>query len=297
LRDEFGNEPPMRARPQVAVYHGYTTAPPLGPSEGATGTAFGPHLTVFRLEPAGAPAPRSLDLATSPAVAARWRAALVSESNDLSATARCILSGHDAEGGLLDDAHLAFVPLAFVGHKHADGRLLGMGLALPGGLEPADRRGVMRAIGRVRELKLGRLGLWALTPVTESRPPHSMRSDTWTAWPDGARQWSTVTPIAFDRHPKAKARKAQRVQAADLIRQNCGRVGLPEPGEVIVTNVSTHLGVPPSREFPRLHRKDGSARRHTHAILIFDEPVVGPILLGAGRYRGYGVCRALDGDG
>ena len=46
--------------------------------------------------------------------------------------------------------------------------------------------------------------------------------------------------------------------------------------------------------FPRLNRKDGSDRRHTHAILVFEEPVRGPILIGAGRYRGYGLCRALE---
>jgi hypothetical protein len=41
-------------------------------------------------------------------------------------------------------------------------------------------------------------------------------------------------------------------------------------------------------------RKDGSERRHTHAILVFDEPVRGPVLIGAGRYRGYGFCRPLE---
>lgn len=48
--------------------------------------------------------------------------------------------------------------------------------------------------------------------------------------------------------------------------------------------------------FPRLRRKDGSERRHTHAILVFDEPVRGPILVGAGRYRGYGFCRPMEGE-
>lgn len=73
-------------------------------------------------------------------------------------------------------------------------------------------------------------------------------------------------------------------------------LGLPQPREVIVTPVSAHLGTPPAHAFPRLRRKDGSERRHTHAILIFDEPVCGPILLCAGRYRGYGLCRPMEGD-
>jgi CRISPR-associated protein Csb2 len=36
------------------------------------------------------------------------------------------------------------LPLACVGHPHADGRLLGMGLALPDDLSPDNRRDVLR---------------------------------------------------------------------------------------------------------------------------------------------------------
>lgn len=71
------------------------------------------------------------------------------------------------------------------------------------------------------------------------------------------------------------------------------RIGLPKPRDVIVTHVSAHVGVPPSFAFPRLKRKDGSERRHSHAILVFDEAVCGPVLTGAGRFRGlewFGQC-------
>jgi CRISPR-associated protein Csb2 len=46
---------------------------------------------------------------------------------------------------------------------------------------------------------------------------------------------------------------------------------------------------------PRLVRKrDGGKIRQLHAYLEFDEPVVGPVLLGSGRYRGYGLCRPVQ---
>jgi CRISPR-associated protein Csb2 len=106
-----------------------------------------------------------------------------------------------------------------------------------------------------------------------------------------------VTPIAFDRHPKAKDRSSYHREIAGMIAQGAVRVGLPEPRDVIVTSVSAHLGVPPAHVFPRLQRKDGSQRRHAHAIIVFDRAVRGPIVLGAGRYRGYGACRPLpDGE-
>lgn len=76
-----------------------------------------------------------------------------------------------------------------------------------------------------------------------------------------------------------------------MIAAACTAIGLPHPGEVIVTGVSAHLGVPPADVFPRLRRKDGTDHHHAHAIVAFDEPVPGPALIGAGRYRGCGVCQ------
>lgn len=66
-----------------------------------------------------------------------------------------------------------------------------------------------------------------------------------------------------------------------MIGQACERAGLPAPREAIITLVSAHLGVPPAHAFPMLQQKNGGLRRHTHAILIFDEPVCGPVLIGA----------------
>ena len=170
---------------------------------------------------------------------------------------------------------------------------MGMGIVLPDRLEREDRRQALRAVARIERLVLGRLGTWRIGGVTAAEPPRNLRSDVWTAHPAGATQWSTVTPIAFDRHPKDADRSSYQREVARMIAQACVRVELPEPCEVIVTAVSAHLGVPPAHVFPRIERKDGSRRRHAHAILVFDQPVRGPILLGAGRYRGYGVCRPL----
>lgn len=293
LREEFPEGPPPQLRPNLSAYRGY--APPAEPDTNfqAAGVVFSPHLIVLRLERERGPYGH-LDLACVLHVASRWREALLSQSDDLSGSVNKILSGHDVDGVPLEDPHLAFVPLAFVGHEYADGRLLGMGVALPRDVSPDDRRGVLTVLGRVRRLKLGRLGVWRLETVTADQPPWNLRPATWTGYPRGVARWSTVTPVAFDRHPKTKDKGASREEVADMIGRCCVHVGLPPPREVIVTAVSAHLGTSPAHAFPRLHRKDGSPRRHTHGILVFDEPVCGPILLGAGRYRGYGLCRPLD---
>lgn len=296
LREEYPDGAPPQLRPSLSVYQGY--APPLSEETkgAAAGTVFSPHLVALRLVPIAGPY-RQLDLACTLTIAGRWREALLSQSNDLSDAVRSVLSGHEADGVPLEDPHLALAPLSFVGHAHADGHLLGVGAFLPRDLSRDDRRDVLRALGRVRELKLGRLGVWGLETVTEARPPWNLRARAWTAHPDGALEWSTVTPVAFDRHPKVKGKAAYRAAVVAMIEHCCARIGLPRPRQVVVTPVSVHPGVPPAHAFPRLHRKDGSQRRHTHAILVFDEPVPGPMLLGAGRYRGYGLCRPIDDSG
>ncbi len=234
-----------------------------------------------------------LDLASSPALINSWRNALLANSNDLSDEVRRVLSGHHTNGDPLEAPHVAFLPLGFVEHEHADGRLLGVALTLPKDLSPMTRRHALRAIGRVQVVRAGRLGAWRVERPMAARPPYNLLPETWTAYPHGATHWSTVTPIVFDRHPKSDDPREYQRELASMVADACRRVGLPLPRTVIPSPVSAHLGVPPCDAFPRLQRKDGSLRRHIHLILTFDEPVCGPLLLGAGRYRGYGFLRPI----
>jgi CRISPR-associated protein Csb2 len=188
-----------------------------------------------------------------------------------------------------------------VGHEHAHGGILGVAVAVPRNLQAADRARLLRALAALRRegLKLGALGRWDLDRPEEGASRVALRDRAWTAVPAGARQWATVTPYVFDRHAKAKDKGAYQRELADAVRGSWERVQHSSnvSVEVIITPVSAHLGTPASHQFPRLARKDGSECRHTHAILIFDRPVVGPVLLGAGRYRGYGLCRPLETEG
>jgi CRISPR-associated protein Csb2 len=292
LKEAFGGEPPPQLRPQVPFYQGYTRPAGRERRKEAAGTVFSPHLIVFSLEREDGPY-QALDLRLVATVAARWREALVSQCDDMPERVREVVSGHGRDGAPFQGPHLAFLPLAFVAHRHADGHLLGIAITLPQALAPEDRRHVLRVLARVGQLRLGPLGVWRLERETSARPPWNLQSEAWTAHPGGATHWSTVTPVAFDRHPKARDRGEYQREAAEMIAAACVAVELPRPREIIVTPVSVHLGVPPAHVFPRLARKDGSERRHAHAILVFDEPVVGPVLIGAGRYRGYGAARPL----
>lgn len=293
LEEDFGGRPPVQLRPQISRYQGYARPRREDERPQAPGSVFSPHLVVFGLERREGPL-AALGLQAVLQVVQRWREALVSCCDGAPERVRAIVSGHRPDGGPLEEPHLALVPLAFVGHPNADGHLLGLAAVLAARLDPEERRQVLRILGRVGELRLGALGVWGLVRELGDRPPRTLRPETWTAHPAGATHWSTVTPVAFDRHPKEKDRAAYQREVAEMVAAACVAIGLPRPREVVATPVSAHPGVPPAFEFPRLARKDGSERRHAHAILVFDEPVRGPLLIGAGRYRGYGVCRPMD---
>jgi CRISPR-associated protein Csb2 len=78
-------------------------------------------------------------------------------------------------------------------------------------------------------------------------------------------------------------------------------IGLPEPGRVVAGKYSAVEGAPSAYASGRAPRWTGwrlpqslAGRQLTHAVLQFGQPVRGPVILGAGRFVGLGLCRALD---
>lgn len=291
LKENFQNQAPVRLRPELSISHGY--APRTGsPELPVRVTAFDPRLLVFALERSRG-SYRHLDLPATLQLTARFREALLSH---LGADIPEVLSGHDGQAPS-EHPHIAILPLPFVGRQYAHGGIIGIAVAVPRDIGTADRQRLLRSLAALRAegLRLGALGDWKLEPSQTAAERDTLRDRVWTANPGGARQWATVTPYVFDRHAKAKDKPAYQRELADSVRQSWERVRESEAAllSVSITPVSAHLGAPPAHEFPRLERKDGSQCRHTHAVLTFDQPVVGPVLLGAGRYRGYGLCRPL----
>lgn len=259
---------------------------------------------------------RSLGVISTLRVTSALQKALIKTASDWNIRLPEEISGHKADKSPSERPHLALLPLAYVASEHADGRLMGLALALPKQESPyadiADiRRILLKCLAKMRgktidsspQLKLGKLGVWNLDGITEDRPPFNLLASTWTASHQGETEWGTVTPIVLDRHPKAKAKDIAeyRAEVAKTIRTACERVlysktpekEAPKIVHVAPLPVSPHLGAPPSHSFPKMERKSGGQCCHTHALIEFDKPIVGPLLVGAGRYRGYGFCRPM----
>lgn len=197
--------------------------------------------------------------------------------------------------------HLAIVALPFVDHPHATGALLGAALVLPRDADPDERRAVARAAARWRQsgaqLTLGRSGIWTMAVTDDLDPRLNLRPMTWCR---PRRQWRTATPIALDRTPRhlfrgtAAQRDAAAAEVAVTIARSCVHAGLPLPAHVELVSGGHLDGVPPQRAFPPFLSGGGRVQRlAVHARIDFDEPVRGPVLLGAGRYLGYGLCRGV----
>jgi CRISPR-associated protein Csb2 len=229
----------------------------------------------------------------------------------------------------LDRPHLAIVPLPNAGHARSDGTVMGVALILPRDCPAADRAAVEQAVlgwesaGFALALPGGPAGdplalnvedciveraagdgpSWLIADL-----PSRRRTITRSYWCAPARHWVTVTPVALNRFPgnlrdsSGRARDRAEEEAAASIAHACVLAGLPEPASVMVRLDAPLAGIPaaPSglapgrrqlgRRFPGYKTGSGATRAGVHAEIEFSIDVRGPVLIGAGRYFGYGLC-------
>ncbi|MGH3267049.1 MAG: type I-G CRISPR-associated protein Csb2 [Trebonia sp.] len=226
--------------------------------------------------------------------------------------------------------HLAVVPLLNAGNAHSDGAIMGIAFVLPTDCSSQERHSVETALrgwaaagqfrlalpagdaGRSPEYLLQELGAYRggepeddwLTPLTNRR-----KTTTRDYWCRPARHWLTVTPIALDRFPgnlrsaQTETRDRAVAEATAGIVKACHNAGLTAEASdirrVTVQLDAPWTGLPASpagrtiqgrRHFPGYRVGQGTPRACVHAEIEFAEPVSGPVLIGAGRFLGYGLC-------
>lgn len=216
------------------------------------------------------------------------------------------LSGH-AKSGPTEQPHVAFIPLPFVGHEHADGALMGCALVLPRELASSDRELLLRLVAKWEKERSNERG--NLTLAGGTLPPFIVRRVDVPAkaaldparWCRASTRFLTATPIALDRNPGnlrsnqgGTARKAA-LEAQQNISDACLRVVGVRPSSVEVSLVPLLPGAQHVRDFlPWPGRPGRTPRVRVHADIRFDAPVRGPLLLGAGRYFGLGLCLPVE---
>jgi CRISPR-associated protein Csb2 len=216
------------------------------------------------------------------------------------------LSGHTVSGPA-EQPHVAFVPLPFVGHEHADGALMGCALVLPRELPAPDRELLLRLVARWEQERgndRGDLTLAAgtLSPFRIRRVDVSAKAalDP-TRWCRSSARFITATPIALDKNPgnlrSNRDRTAHKaaLEAQQCISKACLRVVGVHPSSVEVSLAPLLPGTRHVRDFLPWPGRPGRAPRvRVHADIQFAVPVRGPLILGAGRYFGLGLCLPVE---
>jgi CRISPR-associated protein Csb2 len=236
---------------------------------------------------------RSTDLARA------LRGALLEQHGDKDLPAT--LSGH-AESAPTAQAHVAFVPLPFVGHEHADGAIMGCALVLPRQLPTSDRETLFRLVAKWEK---ERSNQGNLTLAGGTLPPFVVRRVDVSAkaaldpmrWCRPSVRFITATPLALDKNPgnlrsnhERTAHKAA-LEAQQSISDACLRVVGVRPVSVEVSLAPLLPGAQHVRDvLPWPGRPGRTPRVRVHADIRFDALVRGPLLIGAGRYFGLGLC-------
>ncbi len=190
------------------------------------------------------------------------------------------LHGHGAPSR----PHTAFLALPWVGDPNADGRLLGLAVAVPH-LDPADRERVHRGLlNRPTEhafpLHVPGIGCVYLRYEPGLIGPTALDPRRWRR---GSRHWVSATPVVLDRYP-------HRGDVAAEVAHGLRTTGLPAQARITTLEVNTRPLQPGAL---RLHPDDlppfARGRLYRHVAVTFDEPVAGPVLTGAARHLGIGL--------
>ncbi|MDA1162299.1 MAG: type I-U CRISPR-associated protein Csb2 [Planctomycetota bacterium] len=231
------------------------------------------------------------------------------------------LSGHEPDGSPASTPHAAFLSLPYAGYEHADGHLMGLAIALPRGISAEERGrwlGPLLVNQESGEPSCPSIRLWGRdlpdwTVQLEQRPspPLTLQNSSWTK---PTTTWASVTPVVLDRFPnssRGENRDRWHAEVIEIVKLACSRAGLPEPVEIDVDSTAWHRGVP--RAWTKTRRRRGVAigslgdgfpampakpsrppRPQVHVWLRFDRLVAGPVLIGAGRFLGYGLCKPVS---
>ena len=219
-----------------------------------------------------------------------------------------VVSGHAPDGAPTRLPHLAVAPMAFAGFPHADGRVLGFALIPPRGTALDHIEGFRAAFEDVARYRPGeerRVLKLEGQPLNEPlhlapAPNDRTRKRSLSSGPylRPSRIWASATPIVLERHLKRK----DEAEIRELVARACENAGLPrpDPDRIWVGKHSAVDGIPPARPLagePPWTRwkapKSLVSRQLVHAVIEFEQEVAGPVLLGAGRFTGLGLCRGM----
>ena len=82
----------------------------------------------------------------------------------------------------------------------------------------------------------------------------------------------------------------------DIVGRSCKMAGYPMPEDVVLTKHGLLTGVPSVEKFVWGKPDKPEHRIFTHIKIRFKESLLGPLLIGAGRFQGFGLLKPIGGQ-
>lgn len=203
------------------------------------------------------------------------------------------VAGHqEAEGGSsVPHQQLSYVPLPSVGHTHTDPGIRRVLI-----VAPPDDEELLEHLARHldgRQLRAEREGQLRC-PVSLSRVRRDGVTDCYTR---ESRTWASFTPVILpghdDRKPEKTRKLIRKALAQSGVEQRCefewsahGHFAKSLSAHKYVRDGQAKDGRLPAGYARPGHLLDLSA---VHLRLTFEDPVAGPLVIGAGRHYGFGL--------
>ncbi len=194
-----------------------------------------------------------------------------------------IITGHNPDGFPVNNPHMSITPILDTGRRYSDGHIMGIAVWVPEFMQDFIIYELAATCTRIQELTMGMrgvIGLKTVRPSDEEYMPLALRRSTYSR---SSRIWATVTPAIFGKHPKISTENEPDKVIYEMFNIN----GLPGPIEIRLGNSPLFRGSPNPKKMYIPSKFLG--RFVSHVLVRFQEPVRGPVIIGSGRYLGYGL--------
>ena len=211
-------------------------------------------------------------------VTALFKDAVLSKHQKIHGEPAAVLHGHGFGASGYEIAR--FLALPDVGFQRSRGRIHGLALWMPPGSDLVVRLRARAAAFAVRRLT-GRGIDVSVAPRDNEQRPVAANPNRWNR---PAHGWSTAFPAIHERR-----------RALDLaeVSRWCRHAGLPAPVAFRAARGPLVRGAVDLAPV-EVNRPGRPGRPYSHVELRFATPVPGPVVIGAGRQRGFGLCVPVD---
>ena len=212
------------------------------------------------------------------ALTALLKEAVLSQHQRIHGDPPAVLHGHGfAERGYEIARYLA---LPDVGYSRSRGRIHGLALWMPPESDDTARRKARDAAFSIRRLTGQGLDV-AVAPREDEPRPMAANPKRWES---RSSRWATAIPAIHERHGNLDLPELSRW---------CRHAGLPEPvafrsGRTPFVKGAVDLAP------VEVNRPGKPGHPYSHLELQFAEAVAGPVVIGRGRQRGFGLCVPLN---